>query len=230
MRWADLDSLNHVNNVVYLDYAAEARAMLVADGVVGADEPVARIAVDFLQPLLLTTRPVRVVSRHDGDELVQEIDSDGVHARVTSTAGPAPALESHPTPWPSYPLRLRRSDLDESGHASATKLFEFFQEARILLFVSLLREQQDVAGRFVVARVEVTYGEPIAWRRETYPVQSWISRIGSSSITVEAEIVDGETVLARATSVLVGFDLPTQRSRTLSDQERSALEAFIPAG
>ena len=26
MRWADIDQLNHVNNVVYVDYAMEARA------------------------------------------------------------------------------------------------------------------------------------------------------------------------------------------------------------
>ena len=35
MRWADLDSLNHVNNVVYVDYAAEsARAAWSMTGLI----------------------------------------------------------------------------------------------------------------------------------------------------------------------------------------------------
>ena len=45
MRWADLDSLNHVNNVVYLDYAAESRAILVEDGsTVEYGQPLFKIA------------------------------------------------------------------------------------------------------------------------------------------------------------------------------------------
>lgn len=87
MRWADLDSLNHVNNVVYVDYAAESRAILIEDGIVGADERVQRMSVDFLRPLLLSSQSVRVTSTRDGDELVQEITNgvaDTVYARVTT--------------------------------------------------------------------------------------------------------------------------------------------------
>ena len=234
MRWADLDTLNHVNNVVYLEYAAESRVILVEDGVVGAGEQVERIAVDFLRPLLLTTRPVDVVSTRKGDELVQELchqdgDSRTVFARVTTTFGARSPLTSRPPSLPPYLLRLRRGDIDASGQVGETKIFEFFQEARIFLFTSLAGDHW-AAGRFVVGRVVVTYGEPMGWRREPYPVQSWLSRIGESSITVEAEIVDGGTVHAHATAVLVGFDLATQRSRRMSDEERSAFAGFIPPG
>lgn len=229
MRWADLDSLNHVNNVVYLDYAAESRAMLVDDGIVGADESVRRIAIDFLRPLLLSVRPVQVRSHRDGNELVQEITSgDAVFARIVTTFGPLADLVSGASTFQPYPLRVRRSDLAGLGTATPTKLFEYFQEARIVLFSSLRRDGSG-ASRFVVGHVDVTYGGAVPWRREPYPIRSWINRIGDSSLTIEAEIGNGEVVYAHANSVLVGFDMATQRSRKLEDHEKALMAGFIPA-
>jgi acyl-CoA thioester hydrolase len=62
MRWADLDQLGHVNNVVYVDYLQEARVDMLrahgarsdlAEGVV-----VVRHEVTYLRPLLFTFEPV----------------------------------------------------------------------------------------------------------------------------------------------------------------------------
>jgi acyl-CoA thioester hydrolase len=230
MRWADLDSLNHVNNVVYLDYAAESRAILIEDGIVGADERVQRIAVDFLRPLLLSMRPVRVTSTREGDELIQEItsgDTDTVFARVTTVFGPPVDVERGTATFEPFLLRLRRSDVDATGVASLTQAFEFFQEARIILFSSL-RTDGSGASRFVVGHVDITFGEPIPWRREPYPVTSWISRIGDSSIHIEAEIAEEGRLYAHARSVLVGFDMAAQTSRKLEDHEKKLLSEFIP--
>jgi acyl-CoA thioester hydrolase len=67
MRWADLDLLGHVNNVVYVDYLQEARVDMLrihapgsraadlAEGVV-----VVRHSVTYLAPLSLSFRPVRI--------------------------------------------------------------------------------------------------------------------------------------------------------------------------
>ena len=143
MRWADLDSLNHVNNVVYVDYAAESRAILIEDGIVGADERVQRMSVDFLRPLLLSSQSVRVTSTRDGDELVQEITNgvaDTVYARVTTAFGAPVDVKRGRATFDPYPLRVRHSDVDATGVASLTKAFEFFQEARIVLFSSIRRD------------------------------------------------------------------------------------------
>jgi len=230
MRWADLDSLNHVNNVVYLDYAAESRAILIEDGVVGADERVQRMAVDFVRPLLLSKRPVRITSTRRGDELVQEITAGEpatVFARVTTTFGPPVEVERGVPTFEPFPLRVRRSDVDTTGVTSLTRAFEFFQEARVILFSSLRRDDAG-ASRFVVGHVDVTYGEPIPWRREPYPVTSWISRIGDSSIHIEAEIAEEGHLYAHARSVLVGFDMAAQTSRKLEPHEKEYLSEFVP--
>jgi acyl-CoA thioester hydrolase len=67
LRWADMDSLGHVNNVIYVDYLQEARidmlsihpsdsgARDLAEGVV-----VVRHEVEFLHPLVFRPHPVRV--------------------------------------------------------------------------------------------------------------------------------------------------------------------------
>ena len=65
MRWADLDSLNHVNNVVYLAYAQNARAVI--DGL--PQGPIGATTVEFKRPLLLGRRPVVVTTRVEGDQV-----------------------------------------------------------------------------------------------------------------------------------------------------------------
>jgi acyl-CoA thioester hydrolase len=69
LRWADMDSLGHVNNVVYVDYLQEARVDMLrvhapaqggeelAEGVV-----VVRHEVEYVRPLVFRPEPVRVES------------------------------------------------------------------------------------------------------------------------------------------------------------------------
>lgn len=226
MRWADLDSLNHVNNVVYLDYAAESRAMLDADGVLD-EHPVRRTVVEFLRPLLLSRRPVHITSTVEGDELVQEIrpvPEAEPFARVTTTLGEPARLPASTSDADTLPCPVRRSDLGPDGLVTGVKVFELFQEARILLIASRLKALS--AGRFVVGRVDVTYGEGMPWRAEPYEVSSWVSRLGTSSAAIEAEIIGADTVHGRASAVLIGFDLETQRSRPYSDEEREAFASL----
>ncbi len=44
--------------------------------------------------------------------------------------------------------------------------------------------------------------------------------------TIESELSDGEDLLARGKSVLVGFDLAAQRSRTFSPEEIAVFEGL----
>jgi acyl-CoA thioester hydrolase len=67
LRWADMDSMGHVNNVTYVDYLQEARVDMfalhapssggeeLAEGVV-----VVRHEVEFVAPLVFRPEPVRI--------------------------------------------------------------------------------------------------------------------------------------------------------------------------
>jgi acyl-CoA thioester hydrolase len=225
MRWADLDSLNHVNNVVYVAYAAEARELL-GEGV--AEATVRSVTVRYRRPLLLSSRSVVVVSSLEGAELRQEIRSEGaddVFADIATELGGLVPIVPHTPPGEALSIRVRRDDLDSSGLVSVTKMFELFQEARVLYLSTRLG--RVTPGSFVVGTVSVQQARPLPWRAEAYDISMRLSRVGGGSLTIEAELSDGGGIIARSTSVLVGFDLESQRARRLDDDERATLEALV---
>src|SRR4051794_10541748 len=127
-----------------------------------------------------------------------------------------------------YDCRVRWSDVDSYGHVNNVKYFEYFQEARIAFLSGLADGLPGTAGRgVVVARIDVDYKRPILFRTEPFQVETWVSRVGTSSYDLESEIKDGDEVLSRAHAVVVAFDRDRQRSRRLTDVERSHLEDLL---
>ncbi len=224
MRWADLDQLNHVNNVVYVDYAMEARAQLVDDGHLEPDLPIRRARVEFLRPLLLSSKPVMVRSSVEDDVETYEIrsqDGSGLFSTVVVEHGTPQTVDD--SRGATLEMKIRRSDVGPDGSVTLTRLFELFQEARILTFGRALPHRS--AGRFVVGRVDIALGEPLPWRAEPYPVQGHIAHVGRSSFSSTTRIDGGRH--GSATATLVGFDMATQASRPLEDDEREALTAGL---
>jgi acyl-CoA thioester hydrolase len=261
MRWADLDLLGHINNVVYVDYLQEARVDMLrvhapdtraedlAEGVV-----VVRHEVSYVSPLTFRFRPVtietwvteiRAASFTLAYEVVEVVgDERIVYLRATTVLTPyvfaterprrlrpeeRAALERfletpeeagrRPTDEPGrhgpgvhYPVHVRFSDVDAYGHVNNVKYFEYLQEARISLLAGVGRDLSEAQGTsMVVAQTDVDYRRPILFRAEPYDCRSWVTRIGTTSMTIESEIRDGESVLARARVVTVWFDPETQR-------------------
>jgi acyl-CoA thioester hydrolase len=128
-----------------------------------------------------------------------------------------------------YVCHVRFSDVDVYGHVNNVKYFEYYQEARID-FLSSMRPAGEPHLATVVARIDVDYRRPILFRPEPYVVETRVTRIGTSSYGLDSEIRDGDTVLSRASAVLVGFDMSTQRSRPLTDSERAVLSAHLEGG
>ncbi|MDA8372517.1 MAG: thioesterase family protein [Nocardiopsaceae bacterium] len=96
IRFADLDPLNHVNNVQMLTYLEDARISLFGEGT-RAGFPfggivIARNEIDYLHPISLRPEPVRVETRvtevkNASFRLEYEIlDDDRVYARAASVA------------------------------------------------------------------------------------------------------------------------------------------------
>jgi acyl-CoA thioester hydrolase len=121
-----------------------------------------------------------------------------------------------------YPLTVRRSDVDERGFVRDVAFFEYFQEARIQ-FIMNLHTRGEAWTHHVIARTDVDFLERVPHRREPYAVRSWIGRVGTRSFTVQAEVLDGERVLARASVVMVTFDKETQRPTDMAPAQRHRL-------
>jgi acyl-CoA thioester hydrolase len=127
-----------------------------------------------------------------------------------------------------YECHVRFSDVDVYGHVNNVKYFEYYQEARIAFLRSLIDSQVEPSFRQVVARIDVDYKRPILFRPEPYLVESWVTGIGTSSYDLASRIVDADgpesTVYSTSQVKLVAFDTGNQRSRPLTDAERSRLE------
>lgn len=256
MRWADMDMLKHVNNVTYLSYLQEARLALFGGSAAGT-ATVARHRVEFVAPMTFGSDPVLVDTwaseiDDDGFSLVHEVhqvkgDQRIVHLRAESrlehrlstaeravlegVRGDSPSWREVVGPMRSgggrYDLQVRWTDLagDQTWDGA---LFEYFQESRIS-YVFALRGRGEKWTEHVVARTDVDYLAPVRYRTEPYVVRSWIGRIGTSSFTIESELLDGEQVLARGVVVMVAFDVATQSSAGMTQAQRVTLEREFAA-
>jgi len=276
MRWADLDLLGHINNVVYVDYLQEARVDMfrvnapdsraddLAEGVV-----VVRHEVTYVSPLTFRFRPVsiecwvteiRAASFTMAYEIVDGSGPDRiVHLRATTVLTPyvfgserprritpeerevlqrflepaEPVRPGRPQPTTHegashYAVHVRFSDVDVYGHVNNVKYFEFFQESRISLIAELTADlPEGREARMVVAQTDVDYKIPILFRPEPYDCWSWVIRLGTTSMTIESEITDGDTVLSRAKVVVVWFDPGAQRPVAPSPALRAVLERAL---
>jgi acyl-CoA thioester hydrolase len=135
---------------------------------------------------------------------------------------------------PRYDCHVRFSDVDVYGHVNNVKYFEYYQEARIAFVLALSGRLYDAESthRQVVARIDVDYKRPLLFRPEPYVVQTWVTRVGTSSYDLSCRIVDpgeegAETVYSTAEVRLVAYDTATGRSRPLTAEERQRLELSL---
>ncbi|ADH68829.1 MULTISPECIES: acyl-CoA thioesterase [Nocardiopsis] len=123
--------------------------------------------------------------------------------------------------------QVRYADLDPQHHVNNVRMLTYLEDAR----VSFLRyggavEGDEVFGAMVVARQEADYAAPLLPRSEPVRVELWVTEVRNASFTLAYEIRDETTVYLRARTVLVGFDVPTQRARRLNEVERAFLADY----
>jgi acyl-CoA thioester hydrolase len=155
--------------------------------------------------------------------------TDREHAVLQSLREAEPSLSACPDDEAEgarerYDLQVRFSDVDVYRHVNNVKYLEYYQEARIAMMARRHAWAPDQRpDGLVLARMEVDYRRPILLRPEPYQVESWVTRVGGSSFTVRAEILDGGAVLSRSRSVVVTVDPGTGRSRRISEDRRDRL-------
>ncbi len=119
LRWSDMDSYGHVNNMIYLQYLEQARVdwMVATANRAGVHEfelgtVVARHTIEYKRPLVYRPEPVRVETwvteiGHGSFTVAYEVkDDDYVYATAESTLVPFDLRES----------RLRRLTPTERGY------------------------------------------------------------------------------------------------------------------
>ncbi len=145
------------------------------------------------------------------------------------------------------PIPLRWGDLDAYNHVNNTAMLKLLEEARIRAFWRAGQSETapstavlDPGGGGIltlVARQEIEYLAPVPYGRFPLDVQMWFGALGGSSIEVCYEVCsppetagpEGQTVYARATTVVVKVDAATGVPVRLSAEERAVWEPFLDA-
>jgi acyl-CoA thioester hydrolase len=179
-------------------------------------------ARSVLTPYVFDAERPRRLSPQEREVLARFLEPDVEPLRPTLMLAEAPDEARH-----RYSCVVRFSDVDAYRHVNNVKYFEYYQEARIAM-ITAMRGLPDEAGEtgdlgVVVAQVDVDYRTPLFFRERPYAVDTWVSRVGSSSFVIDGQIRDGDQVLSAARVVMVSFDPVTQRSAPLTDRQRERL-------
>ncbi|MGW7285545.1 acyl-CoA thioesterase [Streptomyces sp. NPDC054847] len=131
-----------------------------------------------------------------------------------------------------YRCPLRWSDMDAFGHVNNVVFLRYLEEARIDFMFRLAPGDgsPSFSGGSVVARHEIDYVRPLVHRHEPVIIESWVTKISAASLTIAYEVKeedDASTVYVRASTVVVPFNLESQRPRRISAEEKSFLEKYL---
>jgi acyl-CoA thioester hydrolase len=123
-----------------------------------------------------------------------------------------------------YRCPLRWGDMDAYGHINNVVYLRYLEEARVdLMFRIGAREAgADFAAGCVVARHEIDYLRPMA-HGEAVTIETWVVKTTAAAVTLAYEVKDETQVYARASTVIVPFDLAEGRVRRLTGPESEFL-------
>ncbi|MGY1704395.1 acyl-CoA thioesterase [Geodermatophilus sp. SYSU D00697] len=121
-----------------------------------------------------------------------------------------------------HPVQLRWSDPDSLGHVNHARALSLLEDARLAM-----AEGSSGDRGLILARLEVDYLRQLYYRvGERLCVRSWVTRLGTKSLTVRQELVQDDRVAIRAHVVMVQFDFATDTSREMTDGERAHWSGF----
>ncbi len=121
-----------------------------------------------------------------------------------------------------HPVQLRWSDPDAYGHVNHARALSLLEDARLALAGEAPSSRPGKQPDIILARLEVDYLRQLYYRvGEVLTVRSWVARIGTKSFTVRQELIQDGVPAIRADGICVVFDIASDSSRALTDEERT---------
>jgi acyl-CoA thioester hydrolase len=125
-------------------------------------------------------------------------------------------------------VQLRWSDPDVYGHVNHARALSLLEDARLAFADGAPGRDRSRPADVILARLEVDYLRQLYHRvGERLVVRSWVTRLGTKSFTVRQELAQDDAVAIRADCTLVVFDVTTDTSRPLSDDERAFWGGYL---
>ena len=120
-------------------------------------------------------------------------------------------------------VQMRFADTDALGHVNNGSFTVYAETGRLEFLRALGTEVRALilAHLAVDFRRQVRFGEPVA-------VDTWVERVGTTSVTLRQAVLASGRVAAEVRSVVVCFDYAAQRPTPWPDATRAALAAYVP--
>ncbi len=114
-----------------------------------------------------------------------------------------------------HELWVRWSDQDRNGHLNNVRFFDFIAEARVHMTTDAdtsatrMSAAAEAGYLWLVVRQDLEYLSQMAFRITPYQVRTSVAKVGRTSLTLVAEIIDPDagTLFARSHTVLVCADI-----------------------
>lgn len=118
-------------------------------------------------------------------------------------------------------VQVRFKDTDALGHLNNTTYAAYAELARL----EFLRATATEVSSLILAHLAIDFRKQVRFGEEV-SVETWVEKIGSSSVTLYQAIYAAGEIAAEVKSVVVHFDYTVQRSRPLPDEARSKLSTY----
>ncbi len=133
-----------------------------------------------------------------------------------------------------HAVQLRWSDPDSYGHVNHARALSLVEDARLTMATEFAAGGDgSTTPPVILARLEVDYRRQLYYRpHEQVSIESWVTRLGTSSVTTRQELRQDGHVAISVVAVLVVVDADLGASRPLTDDERAFWTTFLeePAG
>ncbi|MGQ0624551.1 MAG: acyl-CoA thioesterase [Sporichthyaceae bacterium] len=157
-------------------------------------------------------------------------------ARTGRRTASSPAAD--PVPAHVIECQIRWIDMDAYRHVNNTLYFRYCEQARTQMLgfegsaeaaAMVLDPDARPTDGMVLASIDMAYQRPLVYKNRAVLVQSWVTRIGTSSVDIAHRVVSpadpgpGAPTYATAATVMVAYDKATGRSRPFRPNERARL-------
>jgi acyl-CoA thioester hydrolase len=120
-------------------------------------------------------------------------------------------------------IQTRFGDTDALGHVNNAS-FAAYAELGRLEFVHHLFDES--VGTIILASLYLDFRRQVKFREPVH-VETWVSRIGTSSVTLRQVIYASGERAADVQSVVVYFDYRANKARELPAEIRATLEPWV---
>ncbi|HEU4566313.1 MAG TPA: thioesterase family protein [Gemmatimonadaceae bacterium] len=118
-------------------------------------------------------------------------------------------------------VQMRFADTDALGHVNNGSFIVYAETGRL----EFLRILGSAARSLILAHLAIDFRRQIHFG-EAIAVETWVERVGTTSVTLGQTILADGALAAEVRSVVVSFDYDAQRPTPWSAASRAALERY----